>query len=46
LKSHEKIAEQYAFWKFTSDGENLVLHALQIQKVGICHKFPGKQALI
>jgi hypothetical protein len=22
------------------------LHALQIQKVGICHKFPGKQALI
>jgi hypothetical protein len=36
-----KFVDWYAPWKVASGAENLVLQALQFQKVGICRKFPS-----
>jgi hypothetical protein len=40
LESYVQLMDWCAPWKFTSGVENLVLQALQFQKVGICRKFP------
>jgi hypothetical protein len=41
LESHVQLADRCAPRKFANSVENLVLQALQFQKVGICRKFPG-----
>jgi hypothetical protein len=45
LESRVQLMDQYATSEFTSDAENLVLQALQFQKVGICSKFPGEASI-
>jgi hypothetical protein len=42
LESHVQLVDRCEPCKFTNDVENLVLQALQFQKVGICNKFPGE----
>jgi hypothetical protein len=44
LESHVQLADRRAPQKFTNGAENLVLQALQFQKVGVCRKFQEGQA--
>jgi hypothetical protein len=39
-----QIMDRCAPWKLDNGAENLVLQALQFQKIGVCRKFPGGQA--
>jgi hypothetical protein len=38
LKSHVQLTDQCAPWKFSNGAD---MQALQLQKVGVCRKFPG-----
>jgi hypothetical protein len=44
LESHVQLADRCAPWKITSGAENLVLQALQFQKMGICLKTKAGEA--
>jgi hypothetical protein len=41
VESHKQIADLRAPWKISNGAENLVLHTLQFEDVGVRRKFPG-----
>jgi hypothetical protein len=41
FESHIQFADRCAPWKISDGAENRVLQALQLQKIGVCRKFPG-----